>query len=170
MRSICSEPHSTRQIEEGIAWAADTDGPTLVRTVEGRAVAPPFDAGEAMYRKIRCPLLVLHGDDDRIQPHARGKLVAELSGGELVTLPGSGHNPLGRHPAKCNTLISDFLDRRLGLARPKPRPAHTSGPKKVLYLSSPIGLGHGRRDIADRARVAQAPSPACRSTGWRRIP
>jgi len=147
VRSICSEPHSTRQIEEGIAWAADTDGPTLVRTVEGRAVAPPFDVGEAMYRKIRCPLLVLHGDDDRIQPYERGKLVAELGGGELVTLPGGGHNPLGRYPAKCNTLISDFLDRRLGLARSK-RAARIGGPKKVLYLSSPIGLGHGRRDIA----------------------
>jgi pimeloyl-ACP methyl ester carboxylesterase len=147
VRNICSEPHSTRQIEEGIAWAADTDGATLVRTVEGRTVVPPFDVSEAMYRKIRCPLLALHGDDDRIQPYARGKLVAELSGGELVTIEGAGHNPLGRYPARCNTLISDFLDRRLGLARSKPT-ARTGGPKKVLYLSSPIGLGHGRRDIA----------------------
>jgi pimeloyl-ACP methyl ester carboxylesterase len=147
VRNICCEPHSTRQIEEGISWAADTDGPTLVNTVEGRAIVPPFDVGEAMYRKIRCPVLALHGDDDRIQPHARGKLVADLSGGEFVTLPGSGHNPLGRHPAKCNALINDFLDRRLGLARPKPT-MRAGGPKKVLYLSSPIGLGHGRRDIA----------------------
>jgi pimeloyl-ACP methyl ester carboxylesterase/predicted glycosyltransferase len=147
VRNICSEPHSTRQIEEGIAWAANTDGATLVRTVEGRTVVPPFDVSEAMYGKIRCPLLALHGDDDRIQPHARGKLVAELSGGELVTIEGAGHNPLGRYPARCNTLISDFLDRRLGLARSKPT-ARTGGPKKVLYLSSPIGLGHGRRDIA----------------------
>jgi pimeloyl-ACP methyl ester carboxylesterase len=147
VRNICSEPHSTRQIEEGISWAADTDGPTLVNTVEGRTIVPPFDVGEAMYRKIRCPVLALHGDDDRIQPHARGKLVADLSGGEFVTMEGGGHNPLGRHPAKCNALINDFLDRRLGLARPKPT-IRAGGPKKVLYLSSPIGLGHGRRDIA----------------------
>jgi len=148
VRNICSEPHSTRQIEEGIAWAADTDGATLVRTVEGRGVAPPFEVGEAMYRKIRCPLLAIHGDDDRIQPYERGRLVAELSGGELATIAGAGHNALGRYPAKCNTLISDFLDRRLGLSRPKLTTTRTAGPKKVLYLSSPIGLGHGRRDIA----------------------
>jgi pimeloyl-ACP methyl ester carboxylesterase len=155
VRSICSEPHSTRQIEEGIAWASDTDGPTLVNTVEGRAVVPPFDVGEAMYRKIRCPLLALHGDDDRIQPCERGKLIAELSGGELVTIEGGGHNLLGRYPAKCNALINDFLDRRLGLARPKPKPARANGPKRVLYLSSPIGLGHGRRDIAIARELRQ---------------
>ncbi|HEY2872956.1 MAG TPA: alpha/beta fold hydrolase [Reyranella sp.] len=151
VRNICSEPHSTRQIEEGISWAAETDGPTLVNTVEGRVIAPPFDVGEAMYRKIRCPVLALHGDDDRIQPHARGKLVADLSGAEFVTMEGGGHNPLGRHPAKCNALIGDFLDRRFGLARPLSGPGPTTragGAKKVLYLSSPIGLGHGRRDIS----------------------
>ena len=77
------------------------------------------------------------------------RLVAELTGAELVTIPGGGHNPLGRFPAKCNALIIDFLDRRLGIAAPEaaaePRPRKA---KKALYLSSPIGLGHGRRDIA----------------------
>jgi pimeloyl-ACP methyl ester carboxylesterase len=148
VRHIFSEPHSTRQIEEGVAWAADTDGPTLVKTVEARGIAPPFDVSEAMYRRIRCPLLAIHGDDDRIQLHARGKLVAELSGGEFVTIPGGGHNPLGRFPAKCNALITDFLDRKLGIPAPKPLPKRSAGAKKALYLSSPIGLGHGRRDIA----------------------
>jgi len=57
-------------------------------------------------------------------------------------------NPPTRFPAKCNTLISDFLARRLGLAAaPKPaRPARAA--KRALYLSSPIGLGHARRDLA----------------------
>lgn len=147
VRNIFSEPHSTKQIEDGIAWANETDGPTLVKTVEGRGVVPPFDVSEAMYRKIRCPLLAIHGDDDKIQPYERGKLVAELSGGELVTIPGGGHNPLGRFPAKCNTLIDDFLDRRLAVPAAKPR-SRRNGSRKALYLSSPIGLGHGRRDIA----------------------
>jgi predicted glycosyltransferase len=54
---------------------------------------------------------------------------------------------LGRFPAKCNALILDFLDRKLGIPAPKKvaKPAKT---KRALYLSSPIGLGHGRRDIA----------------------
>jgi pimeloyl-ACP methyl ester carboxylesterase/predicted glycosyltransferase len=148
IRNICSEPHSTRQIEDGIAWAADTTGAVLVKTVEGRATGPGFDVGESMYRRIRCPVLAIHGDNDQIQPYARGKLVAGLiDGAELVTFEGGGHNPFGRHPGRCNTLINEFLERRLGLARPAP-PARTAREKRVLYLSSPIGLGHARRDLA----------------------
>lgn len=101
-----------------------------------------------MYRKVRCPVLVIHGDNDQIQPYDRGRLVAELTGGELVTFPGGGHNLLGRFPAKCNCLIRDFIDRRLGgPAAGLPAPMRSKS-KRVLYLSSPIGLGHGRRDIA----------------------
>ena len=149
VRNIFSEPHSTKQIEDGVEWACETTGPVLAKTVEARAIVPPFDVGEAMYRSIACPVLAIHGDDDRIQPYARGQLVAELAGAELVTIPAGGHNPLGRYPAKCNDLINDFLDRRLGIPAPGKRPAKTTRkPKKALYLSSPIGLGHGRRDIA----------------------
>jgi pimeloyl-ACP methyl ester carboxylesterase len=36
-----------------------------------------------------------------------------LTGAELVTIPDGGHNPLGRSPAKCNALITDFLDHSL---------------------------------------------------------
>ena len=77
------------------------------------------------------------------------RLVAEVTGAELVTIPGGGHNPLGRYPAKTNALIVDFLDRRLGIAAPAKQASRATGEsKKALYLSSPIGLGHGRRDIA----------------------
>jgi pimeloyl-ACP methyl ester carboxylesterase/predicted glycosyltransferase len=148
VRNIFSEPHSSRQIEDGIDWASDTTGPVLARTVEARTIAPAVDVGEAMYRKIRCPMLLIHGDDDRIQPYARAQAVAEAAGAELVTLPGAGHNPLGRFPAKSNALIVDFLDRRLGIAAPKRRAVRTGRGKTALYLSSPIGLGHARRDIA----------------------
>lgn len=146
--NIYSEPHSTKQIEDGLAWAGETTGPVLVRTVEARAVPPTFDVSEAMYRKIKCPVLMIHGDDDRIQPPARAQTVANLTGAELVTIKGGGHNPLGRFPAKSNTVIADFLDRRLDLfAKPKPITLLRKT-KRALYLSSPIGLGHARRDIA----------------------
>lgn len=164
IRNIFPEPHSTKQIEDGIEYASETTGPVLVKTVEARSIVPGFDVTEAMYRKIRCPVLAIHGDNDQVQPHDRGKLIAELSGGELMTIPGGGHNPLGRYPGKCNAAINDFLDRRLGIAAPgsvmsPPMPPSTqratrptTREKRVLYLSSPIGLGHGRRDIA----IAQA--------------
>jgi pimeloyl-ACP methyl ester carboxylesterase/predicted glycosyltransferase len=148
VRNIFSEPHSTKQIEDGIAWANETTGPVLIKTVEARAISPQFDVSEAMYRKIRCPLLVIHGDNDQIQPYVRGKLVAELTGGELVTIRGGGHDPLGRCPAKCNAVITDFLDRKLRIPTPRRHANSTRRSKRALYLSSPIGLGHARRDLA----------------------
>ena len=109
-----------------------------------------------MYRKIGCPLLIIHGDSDQIQLHARAKAVADITGAEFVTIAGSGHNPLGRIPAKINTLIVDFLDRKLDIPAPgkqTSRPA--SKARRALYLSSPIGLGHGRRDIAIARELRQ---------------
>ncbi len=149
VRHIFTEPHSTKQIEDGIAWASDTTGRVLAKTVEARTIPPSFNVSEAMYRKISCPLLLLHGDDDQIQPYGRAEAVAKVvPHAELVILPGGGHHLLGRFPAKANTLIMDFLDRKLGSGAPKRRAARTAAAKKALYLSSPIGLGHGRRDIA----------------------
>jgi pimeloyl-ACP methyl ester carboxylesterase/predicted glycosyltransferase len=155
IRNICTEPHSTKQIEDGIGWASETSGPVLVKTVEARTIPPEVDVGEEMYRKIRCPMLLIHGDDDRIQPHARASVVAEMTGAELVTCAGAGHNPLGRYPAKCNLLITDFLHRKLDIAAPTQHARLAGRPKKVLYLSSPIGLGHGRRDIAIARELRQ---------------
>ena len=147
VRNIFSDPHSTKQIEDGIEWAGETTGAVLARIVEARSIVSTFDVSEAMYRKIRCPVLMIHGDNDQLQPYARAKAVAEATEAELVTFPGGGHNLLGRFPAKCNALILDFLDRKLGIPAPK-KVAKSAKTKRALYLSSPIGLGHGRRDIA----------------------
>jgi len=147
VRNIFSDPHSTRQIEDGIEWAGETSGAVLARIVEARSIASKFDVSEAMYRKIRCPLLMIHGDNDQLQPHARAEAVAEVTGAELVTIPGGGHSPMGRFPAKCNALILNFIHRKLGAPAPR-KAAKPSRTKRALYLSSPIGLGHGRRDIA----------------------
>ena len=147
VRNIFSEPHSTKHIEDAVGWASETTGAVLAKTVEARALRPSFDVSEGMYRKIRCPMLVIHGEDDRVQPCARAKAVADITGAEFVTIPGGGHNVLGRFPAKANALIADFLDRRLGTAPPERR-GRARKAKKALYLSSPIGLGHARRDLA----------------------
>ena len=70
-----------------------------------------------MYRKIRCPVLVIHGDNDQIQPYARAQAVRR--GERLRSSSRSKAAATTRSvaiPAKCNTLINDFLDRRLGIA------------------------------------------------------
>jgi pimeloyl-ACP methyl ester carboxylesterase/predicted glycosyltransferase len=150
LRTALCEDHSTKQIEDAIAWSGETSGEILVRTAEARAIPPSFDVSEAMYRKIACPLLLVHGTDDRISPFARAEVVAAATGAELAVLSGAGHLPHARFPAKVNTLIDDFLDRRLGIPAPGKRAATAAlkPAKRALYLSSPIGLGHGRRDLA----------------------
>ena len=49
---------------------------------------------------VRCPVVVVHGTDDRIIPHEHGARLAELTGGTLVAFEGSGHAPLGRDPSR----------------------------------------------------------------------
>jgi len=144
----CCEPHSTKQIEDCVAWALETTPDTLIDTNLARYV--PQEEGEELYRTIRKPVLVVHGDQDRIVPHGRGKLVAELTGAPLVTLEGSGHIPLAREPVIMNRMIRDFVDRSTGRIEQKPAKIRRGlgRRKRALYLSSPIGLGHARRDIA----------------------
>ena len=60
---------------------------------------------------MRCPVLVIHGDGDRIRPHAQGIALAEATSGTLVTLEGAGHFPMARDPVRVNLLIKQFVDR-----------------------------------------------------------
>ena len=47
---------------------------------------------------IRCPLLVIHGERDRLCPPAHGRALHALAGGpaELYLVPGAGHNNVHR--------------------------------------------------------------------------
>ncbi len=148
--NMYSEPHSSKPFEDAVGWGMETDGGILAKTITARLEpSESYDIGPDMFRRISCPLLLIHGEDDQIQPAGKSKVVAEMTGAELVLLPGAGHLPPGRFPAKINLLIRDFLDRVL--VRPKRSGLHAKGgrgAKRVLYLSSPIGLGHGRRDLA----------------------
>jgi pimeloyl-ACP methyl ester carboxylesterase/predicted glycosyltransferase len=149
-----NEPHSTKQIEDCIAWAFETSAETLIDTVLGRFLSQADD--EQTYRKIRCPVVVAHGDRDAIVPYARGQRVAEAIGAPLLTLEGSGHIPIAREPVMMNRLIRDFADRSTGrVAVPAVLRRGPGRRNRVLYLSSPIGLGHGRRDLAIACRLRE---------------
>ena len=111
---------------------------------------------EAAYERIRCPIMAIHGDKDPIAPLGVSELVAKMTHCELAVIPGAGHAPHAHYPAKINTMMRDFLAKHLGTWQPQmangeagaetKRPGKRS--KRVLYLSSPIGLGHARRDLA----------------------
>lgn len=147
MREVFPEPHSEKQIEDGVAWAAGTDARTLIHTIAARRDAT--EQGETAYASIRCPVLVIHGTEDRIVPHAKGALVAQLTGARFISIPGAGHMPGARFPVMINRAIAGFLDEVTGEDCPTPVMARRLGTcPRALYLSSPIGLGHVRRDLA----------------------
>ncbi len=141
-----SEPHSTKQHEDCLAWAAETTPEVLL--ADAQAVAPPSAAREWAQR-ITVPTLFVHGRDDRISPLSRAEALAHESGGQLVVLEGAGHIPLARDPVQVNLLIRDFVDRLVPPQRQERRWSRgRSRPKRALYVSSPIGLGHAQRDVA----------------------
>ena len=145
---LLPEPHSTKQFEDAVAWALDSEPEAMIAEREGRN-APTGPAAEELCGRVRCPVLVIHGSDDRCQPLARGQRVSELTGGELVVLDGSGHLPHGRDPVRVNHLILDFVEEATGVQmQTKVWTRGLNRPKRALYLSSPIGLGHARRDVA----------------------
>jgi pimeloyl-ACP methyl ester carboxylesterase/predicted glycosyltransferase len=143
-----TEPHSTKQREDAVGWGFDTDAETLVAT----QLAPRFE-DEADVReltdRITCPVLVMHGTDDAIRPYDVGVALAELTGGALATLEGSGHIPVARDPVKVNLLLREFAERAAGQGqRSSIWTRGRSRRKRALYVCSPIGLGHARRDVA----------------------
>jgi len=141
MSRMFTEPHSTKPIEDAVGWGLDTTGETLVLTHE---CLEPDEARE-LARRVRCPVLVIHGEHDAIVSVTRGIALAEDTGGRLVLLEGSGHAPHVRDPVKVNLLLRDFVKPALP---PRRWVRGRSRRRRALYISSPIGLGHAQRDVA----------------------
>ncbi len=161
---VFTEPHSTKQIEDGVSWGLETAPETLADTRRGAI----RDAGgdiSPLLAGVRCPCLVIQGTDDAIVgPGAGRKLAAALGArARLVELAGSGHSPHARDPVKVNLLLREFIEAARhqpeapgpgpeapgpDVAKARPVSRRRGRAKRVLYISSPIGLGHARRDVA----------------------
>jgi pimeloyl-ACP methyl ester carboxylesterase/predicted glycosyltransferase len=150
MSQVFTEPHSTKQREDGLAWGLETSAETLLLTGPGLGSATEAEA-EATCQQVRCPVLIVHGDQDGVVPYETGAALARWTGGQLVTMQSAGHAPTMREPVQANLLIRGFAES-VGPRPPAPvrrtwtRPLDR--PKRVLFVSSPIGLGHARRDLA----------------------
>ena len=150
--NIFSERHSTKGIEDAIAWGLETTPAVLIPTVVESAT-PQLAAFAAA---VRCPTLMLHGTQDRITPLANSEAIRDaICGATLIALEGCGHAPHLRDPVAVNLALHDFFGRD----EPRERVwwRASTRPKRALYVSSPIGLGHAQRDVAIadalRARV-----------------
>ena len=139
---LYSEPHSTKPYEDGVRYGLATTGHCVEAARTGWFGTDV--SGDAA--RVTCPTLVIHGTDDQIVGLDGGIAVHRaIPHSQLITLEGSGHAPHGRDPARLNHIIRDFVG-------PHPEEIKRSRaigrPRRALFVSSPIGLGHVQRDLA----------------------
>src|SRR5215471_867453 len=165
---IFPEPHSLKGIEDCVAWAGETTPEILIESLRAIDGVNLYD----LLGQVSIPTLALHGTHDKIVPYSHAqKMVAAIPGARLVTFDRGGHGLFGREAVKVNHLIRDFVlgrevagatipsttERRVVPPAPLPearRPARGSQ-RRVLWLSSPIGLGHIQRDLAIARRLRE---------------
>ena len=109
------EPHSTRQVEDGVEWGMQTDAQTLVDSlvaidIADGAVLRERDEILAYCSLIRCPVLVIQGEYDLTTPPEWGQALAEATGGRYVEVPRTGHLPNARRPVVVNLALRDFAE------------------------------------------------------------
>ncbi|TMD97889.1 MAG: alpha/beta hydrolase [Chloroflexi bacterium] len=139
------EPHSTKQVEDAVAYGLD--GNVDVLLMDEEVPAKTRQEVEAICRQVRCPVLIIQGDRDNCQPIERSQILAETTGGRYVLLEGSGHIPNARHPVRVNRLIAEFAGAKAPTARRRRKTP------RALLVSSPIGLGHAWRDAGARGEA-----------------
>lgn len=139
---VFSEPHSTKQYEDGVRYGWATTGEAVSSGLAGwlgRDVLP-------LAERVTCPTLVMHGDDDRRVPYGKGLAIHErVPGSRLLTIGGGGHLPVARDPVLFNRSVREFVG---GPQRERRWVRAMSRPRRALFISSPIGLGHVQRDLA----------------------
>jgi pimeloyl-ACP methyl ester carboxylesterase/predicted glycosyltransferase len=151
MARMFPEPHSTKQIEDTTGWALDVEPEVLAATTAGRLGCDGAicTSVEPLCALVRCPVLAIHGTDDQVRTYAISERLAELTGAELLLVEGAGHGLPGRDPVLINREIRAFVERVVPQSQRRSwTRAAARRPKRALYLSSPIGLGHARRDVA----------------------
>jgi len=152
------EPHSLKGVEDMTVWAHESSPDIYVEALQRISEDDVFE----LLGKIRTPSLILHGSEDPVVPYRHGERFAKaVPGSRLVTFEGGGHGLPTREPVKVNQTIRDFVRGAAVGSQTIPRMAERAtaprvrraGGRRVLWLSSPIGLGHIQRDIAMARRL-----------------
>jgi pimeloyl-ACP methyl ester carboxylesterase/predicted glycosyltransferase len=153
------EPHATKLQEDCLGYARGTTAEVILAWLDGTG-ATTRDWNQSatrmreLCRQVTCPALVIHGSADTIVPVQTATLLAQTLKAQLLIAEGAGH-ALAKAHVQANLAIRGFLDQIA------PRPAArywsvaASRRRRLLYLSSPIGLGHASRDIAIASAVRE---------------
>jgi len=144
------EPHSAKAIEDGAGWMLGSDPEMLTATVGHGEFIRGRRTLRELAQNLQCPVLVIHGERDKISATRDGRALARLSGGELKVVGSSGHILHARKPVGFNLALRDFAEDAFGRPRTPRDPTvyRSDGHPRALFVSSPIGLGHAQRDVA----------------------
>ena len=112
-RSIATDPHSTKQFDDLLNWMTETGPQSVADSFIADCIRDPA-AARALCARVSCPVLVIHGDRDLAVPFEWGKRLAELTGGQLMPVPGAGHLPGVRYPVIVNLAVREFIDSLSG--------------------------------------------------------
>ena len=159
---VLPEPHSLKGIEDGVAWAGETTPDVLIESLRAIDGANVHD----LLPRISVPTLALHGTLDKIVPYTHAdedgrrhprRAPRDVRGRrpQPARPPrGQGEPPDPRlrpgPPRRGAGHSSD--DGAEGTSRARPR---RTAARRVLWLSSPIGLGHIQRDLAIARRLQE---------------
>jgi pimeloyl-ACP methyl ester carboxylesterase len=103
-----TEPHSTKQIEDCVGWGHEIGAETLI--VGHHADGLSAEETLELSARVRCPVLVVVGENDAITGAGPGVALAEaIPHARLLTVEGGGHILDARDPVLTNLLIRDFV-------------------------------------------------------------
>lgn len=139
---VFTEPHSTKPYEDGVLLGWSTTGETLLMCRRGWYGT---DVRE-LAAQVTAPTLLIHGTHDRTVGYQTGlELHKLIPHSHMLTIGGGGHATQGRDPVAFNRAVRDFIAAPL---KERTWVRAMSRPRRVLFISSPIGLGHVQRDLA----------------------
>jgi len=138
---LCSEKYSLRFRELIRKWAHETS-PQMWETC---FVPSTLSDVDGHLKDIDLPVLIVHGEKDRVvSPEASKHLHQKIPGSKLLLIPDSGHIFIRNWPQVSRDILA-FLKPET--QQPSFLRQRDKGPK-ILWISSPIGLGHVKRDLA----------------------
>jgi pimeloyl-ACP methyl ester carboxylesterase/predicted glycosyltransferase len=143
---VCSENYSLRNKELIWQWAHESSPNILARGYSCSILSNV----DGYLNNIDLPVLILHAQKDKIVfPGASDHLHDKISGSTLIHIPEAGHAFIRTWP-QVGRHILNFL-------KPEMRTDSQSGKQgehpKILWISSPVGLGHVKRDLAIAAEM-----------------
>jgi pimeloyl-ACP methyl ester carboxylesterase/predicted glycosyltransferase len=134
------EKYSLRGKELVWQWAHET----LPSIWERGFACSVYSDVEQHLEDVDLPVLIIHGQADQtVPPSASEYLHQQIKGSKYISIPDSGH-AFPRTWPQVSRHILEFL--RPATKAPASIEDH-KGAVRVLWISSPIGLGHVKRDV-----------------------